>query len=381
MKPRVLVATRLYPPEVGAAAFRLEALVSGLREAGASVRVLTTKPPKETPREQRRREVSRWPVLRDRGGNVRGYVQYMSFDLPLFFRLLVSQADIVVSEPPPTTGVIVALSSIVRRRPYVYYAADVWTDALIAIQAPGWVVGCMRFLESRALRQANTVIAISKGVADQIAAFDVDPRRLTVVNNGVDTTVFSREGDSVPVEYPYFVYTGTMSEWQGAGIFIEALALVAKEFPAVQLHFFGQGSAEKELRRLAADVAPGKVSFGGVVQPEVAARWIRGATAAVVSIVPDQGYDFAKPTKIYAAAACGTPVIYAGQGACASMVTDNGLGLTAEFTAAAVAEKMIHMLRQNDDDGRGPRSEWVENNASLRLTGRRAAAEVLRTTN
>lgn len=377
MKPRVLVATRLYPPEVGAAAFRLEALVSGLREAGASVRVLTTQPPKETPGTARRPDVSRWPVLRDAGGNVRGYVQYMSFDVPLFFRLLLSRADVVVSEPPPTTGVMVALSSVLRRRPYVYYAADVWTDALVAIQAPRWVIGCMRFLEGHALRKASTVIAISDGVADQIAAFEVDPQRLTVVNNGVDTTVFTRDGDSAPVEYPYFVYTGTMSEWQGAGIFIEAIALVAKEFPAVQLHFFGQGSAETELRQLADDVAPGRVTFGGVVQPAVAARWIRGATAAVVSIVPDQGYDFAKPTKIYAAAACGTPVIFAGGGDCASMVADNGLGLASDFSAEAVAEKMIRVLRQSDD-GRAVRSAWVEDNASLRLTGQRAAAVVLR---
>lgn len=374
---KVLVATRLYPPEVGAAAFRLEALVSGLRDAGASVRVLTTKPPKGTPgMEVRRPGVSRWPVLRDAGGNVRGYVQYMSFDIPLFFRLLVSRADVVVAEPPPTTGVMVALSSILRRRLYVYYAADVWTDALIAIQAPRWVVGCMRYLEGHALRKASMVIAISEGVADQIAAFDVDPKRLTVVNNGVDTSVFTPDGDSAPAEYPYFVYTGTMSEWQGAGIFIEALALVAEQFPTVRLHFFGQGSAEGELRRLAEDVAPGKVTFGGVVQPAVAAEWIRGATAAVVSIVPEQGYDFAKPTKIYAAAACGTPVIYAGGGACAGMVADNGLGLTSEFAADAVAEKMVRMLSQSDD-GRAARSAWVEDNASLRLTGRRAAKRVL----
>ncbi|MHA7153642.1 glycosyltransferase family 4 protein [Arthrobacter sp. TMN-50] len=380
MKPRVLVATRLFPPEVGAAAFRLEALVEGLREAGASVRVLTSKPPKRTAGGNSRPDVSRWPVLRDASGNVRGYLQYMSFDVPLFFRLLLTPADIVVSEPPPTTGVVVALSSMLRRRPYVYYAADVWTDALTAIQAPKGVVGAMRFLEGIALRKASKVIAISQGVADQIAGFGVDPGRLTVVNNGVDTTVFSRDGEVAAVDYPYFVYTGTMSEWQGAGIFIEAVALVAAKSPDIKLHFFGQGSAEDALRRLAAELAPGRVEFGGVVQPAEAARWIRGATAAAVSIVPNQGYDFAKPTKIYAAAACGTPVIYAGSGDCADMVTDNGLGLASEFTAEAVAEKMARLL-QDSDTGRELRSDWVEGNASLRRTGQRAAIEVLRTAN
>ena len=41
--------------------------------------------------------------------------------------------------------------------------------------------------------------------------------------------------------------------------------------------------------------------------PTEAAEWIRGAAAALVSIVPGIGYDFARPTKTYAAAACGAP--------------------------------------------------------------------------
>ena len=65
---------------------------------------------------------------------MRGYVQYLSFDIPLFFRLLFARADLVVSEPPPTTGLVVAISLAgCADDPFVYYAADVWTDGLIAL--------------------------------------------------------------------------------------------------------------------------------------------------------------------------------------------------------------------------------------------------------
>ena len=264
--------------------------------------------------------ISRWPVLRDPGGNVRGYLQYLSFDIPAFFRLLVQGADVVVSEPPPTTGLVVALSSWLRRRPFVYYAADVWSEALSATDVPGVVIGIMRRVEGFVLRRAACVIAISDAVAEQVAKFGVPAERLRVVANGVDTSVFNPQGEAAASERPYFAYTGTISEWQGADVFVRALPIVQRKYPDAEIRFFGQGTDEPALRALAAEVAPGSVVFGGVVPPRQAAAWLRGAAAALVSIKPGQGYDFAKPTKIYAAAGCGTRVIFAGAGEGAAVV-------------------------------------------------------------
>ena len=110
--PRVLIASRLFAPEVSAGAFRLRALARGFVHRGCRVRVVTTTPPPTAPAttvEERGIEVSRFPVLRDRGGNVRGYVQYLSFDIPLFFRLLFARYDVAVAEAPPTTGLVVSV--------------------------------------------------------------------------------------------------------------------------------------------------------------------------------------------------------------------------------------------------------------------------------
>lgn len=370
---RVVLATRLFAPEVAAAAFRLKALADGLAAAGHQVTVLTTTPPKSTaPVVFPDYTVRRWPVLRDAGGNVRGYVQYASFDMPLAARLLLASADVVICEPPPTTGVVTAIACLLKRTPFYYYAADVWSDALVAIGAPTFVSGLMRGLERFALRRARGVVAVSDGVAERVRALGVAPERVRVVANGVDTTVFRPVDGSAAAEDPYFVYTGTMSEWQGSDIFIRALPLVLEKHPKVRLRFFGQGTVESRLRALAADLAPGSVEFGGVVPPSEAARWISGATGALVSIVPGQGYDFAKPTKIYAAAACGTPMLFAGVGASATLIRENGLGLVADHTPEAVAEQMVAML-----DGR-PRDsarlvDWARDNASLATTGRVAA--------
>lgn len=370
---KVVIATRLFAPEVAAAAFRLKAMASGLAAAGHQVTVLTTRPPAAAGTQDFPDiTVSRWPVLRDAGGNVRGYVQYASFDFPLVARLLLRSADVVVTEPPPTTGVMTALACLVRRTPFYYYAADIWSDALVAINAPAPVSGLMRAMERFALRRARGVIAVSDGVGDRVHELGVPRERIKVAANGVDTEQFHPMSDVPVADEPYFVYTGTMSEWQGADVFVRAMPIVLEKFPEAKLRFFGQGAAEPQLRSLAASLAPDNVEFGGVVAPAQAARWISGATCALVSIVPGKGYDFAKPTKIYAAAACGTPVLFAGTGASKALIEDNRLGAVADYTPESVAAQMIAMLNGSEVDLEHLVG-WVRGNASLATTGRAVA--------
>src|SRR5690606_850603 len=129
------------------------------------------------------------------------------------------------------------------------------------------------------------------------------------------------------------------------------------------------------------ELLPGRVDFGGVVEPAESASWIRGAIAALVSIVPGIGYDFARPTKTYAAAACGTPVIFAGTGAGAAVVRSGDLGEGADFEEEAVSAAMQRAL-ENADFALGPeertrRAQWARENVSLTAVGDRVAAVVV----
>ncbi|MDN5794459.1 MAG: glycosyltransferase family 4 protein [Intrasporangium sp.] len=378
---RVRLVSRLFTPEVGAAAFRLRVLADAFADAGRAVEVLTTRPPAEVPPgADGALTVRRWPVLRDAGGNVRGYVQYLSFDVPLFVRMLLSsRSDVTIVEPPPTTGLVSRVALAVHRRPYVWYAGDVWSDGVASMGAPRAVVAGMRAAESWVARGALRVLCISDEVAERIAGLGVSRDRLIVVGNGVDTEVFTPKGPT-PEAPAEFVYTGTMSEWQGAEVFVEALAKVRVQVPGARLVLLGQGSAVTDIMALADRIAPGAVESRGVVPPATCAAWIRGARAALVSIKPGLGYDFAKPTKIYAATACGTPVVYAGAGAGQQLVEQARLGWAPGYDVDAVAVAMLAALRQPSPE----RDElslrcitWTRGNASLRAQGRVAAAGVI----
>lgn len=378
---RVRLVSRIFTPEVGAAAFRLRVLADAFAELGHDVDVLTTRPPVEVPAgADGVLGVSRWPALRDRTGTIRGYVQYLSYDVPLLLRMLWGgRPDVTVVEPPPTTGVVAWAASVLQRRPYVWYAGDVWSDGVASMGAPRAVVVTMRAVESWVVRRALRVLCISDGVAERVAVLGVPAERLIIVGNGVDTDVFTPSGPP-PDDPAEFVYTGTMSEWQGAEIFVEALALVRRQAPGARLVLLGQGSATQDILALADRIAPGAVEWPGVVPPAEAARWIRTARASLVSIKPHLGYDFAKPTKIYAATACGTPVVYAGVGAGQELVERAGLGWAPGYDAESVAAAMLESLAQAEEqraDQAARCIQWTLNHASLRVLGRHAAEQVL----
>jgi len=340
---RIALVSRIYGPEPGAASFRLGVLARRMRDAGAAVRVLTARPPAayagDVP-DHDGIEIRRAPVLRDRNQYVRGYLQYASFDIPAFFRVLVARGiEAVVVEPPPTTGVAVRLACGIRRIPYIYYLADIWSDAVVAIDEPGIVARILRRVELFALNGAAAVLSASQEFSDRITELGVRSRVVTV-GNGADDTLFTPDGPARDLGRPYLVYAGTASEMHGAHIFIDALARVRETHPDLQVVFIGLGSSREFLERRAAEVAPGGVRFEPRLSPEETAEWIRGANATLASVAPTTAYHRMFPVKMYASVVTGTPVIYAGTVPGRRFAEEPGNGWAVDYDVEQVVAAM-----------------------------------------
>jgi glycosyltransferase involved in cell wall biosynthesis len=378
---RVLIASRLFPPEPGAAAYRLGALARALGEQGVEVDVLTTRPPERSGPAQDPPgvRVLRWPVLRDPGGNVRGYVQFASFDGPLVWRLLTCRRpDVVVVEPPPTTGTVVRLVTTLRRVPYVYYAGDVSSTAARGIGVPAPVVAVLRRVEAWAMSGAARVLAVSQGVATEVESLTRGRVPVTVVGTGVDTSVFSPPAGAVTTPEPTVAYAGTMSEIQGAGVFVDAFARVADEFPTARLVICGQGSEEQALRVRAEQQTPGRVEFRGMLGGTEVAEVLGTAWAGLASLHPGVGYDYAFPTKMFATTASGSPVVYAGPGPGRAMVVEHDLGWTCDWDVAQTAGALRAALVQPPTRTRRKAlRRWTLENASQSSVAAVAAEAVL----
>lgn len=176
---------------------------------------------------------------------------------------------------------------------------------------------------------------------------------------------------------PFLLYAGTASEWQGAEIFARAMHRVLREVPDARLVYLGQGSSWPALRALAAELPAGSVELRDPVDAATSAIWQRAARAAVVSLKPGIGYDFAMPTKMFAALACGTPVVFAGPGPAAQLVRAESLGTATDYHVDQVATAMAAALRTPPTEAERDRlAAWVLEHRSLAAVGRRGAAAI-----
>lgn len=370
-KPRAVMVSRLFRPEPAAASLALGAIADGLVDAGFDVTVLTSRAPREFEvRDEAGLTVRRAPVLRDKAGYVRGYAQYMSFDIPLFFRLLlVARPDLVICEPPPTTGAVVRAVCALRRLPYAYRAADLWSEAVRETGAPPIVVKVLTRLENWVLNGASTLMTVHEGMEERLSARGISTRTRRL-GFGIDTDVFRPDGRRVETGGPLFVYAGTASEVHGAEIFVEAFKTVLEHEPGAQLVFIGQGESFATIREQAETLPDGAVKVLGRKSPEQTAIWLRSATATLASVKPGP-YGFAFPTKAFASAACGTPVIYVGASRAGEKVVREGLGIAVAYDVDALAAAMIDVVGNTAADAADgtPAGHGGEENS----TARRAA--------
>lgn len=379
----VRIVSRIYVPEAAAASFRLAGVAQALREKGVEVEVVTTTAPPGVAADEQGR-VRRFPVLRDKEGYVRGYLQYLSFDIPAFFRVLFSpRAAVTLVEPPPTTGFFMRIAQRILGVPYVYYLPDLW-GAASASFAPKLVVTAVKALETFAVRGAAAVIAVNEEIAE--TARTMGAKSVYLIPNGIDTDTFTNEvkplsrterEDNGLADAPYFIYTGTASEWQGASIFISALAQVIDNIPH-HLVFLGKGSDWDLLKEQAEQPdLKGRVHVLQTLPPGETARWIAGAEAGLVSIKAGAGYDHAYPTKVLSTLACGTPVIYAGPGPARSDIVANSLGFCTDYSVSGISKVFSDFDAEKSTlESREKRRQWVVNNRSLRASSR-AVAKVL----
>jgi glycosyltransferase involved in cell wall biosynthesis len=339
---RVVIVSRVFAPEVSPASWLLRAVATELAGRGCDVTVLTARPPRgaviDDPRGVR---VRRFRVRRDRQQYVRGYLSYLSFDVPLALRLLLSRkADLYLVEPPPTTTAAVLVGA--RGAPVMVDAADLWSDAARIVTSSRLVLGALRRVELWGLRRAAHLLAAHEPLLIRLREVGVETPA-TVIGFGADTRVFRYRGEPI-ADPPLFVYPGTHSEWHGAGIFVEAFPAVLARHPLARMLFIGNGADREAMRERARELGiGGAVEFRPPTPPAELAPILASATAALASVKTGLGYDYAFATKAYSAFAAGCPLIFAGTGPTVDFLADPrraGAGIAEPYEADALAAAM-----------------------------------------
>src|SRR5690625_7647742 len=105
--------------------------------------------------------------------------------------------DALVLGPTPTTGLVGMVAAALRRVPYTFYAADVWSDATDSVEGvPTPVRTLLRWAEITVWKRAARVLTISPGVQHRLEQLAGARKGFVMVGNGIDTETFTVDGRS-----------------------------------------------------------------------------------------------------------------------------------------------------------------------------------------
>ena len=113
---------------------------------------------------------------------------------------------------------------------------------------------------AEALREADGVAAVSRDLADHVIGLGVDPAKVHVVPHGIDPEIFcpgdqsaARAQLNLPNGGPaQLLFVGNLLMSKGAGVLLEACALLKQRRVGLRCHLVGRGQDEPQLRVLAA---------------------------------------------------------------------------------------------------------------------------------
>jgi glycosyltransferase involved in cell wall biosynthesis len=173
-------------------------------------------------------------------------------------------------------------------------------------------IGFARRAMLAAAREAKALIAVSRALAERMAALGMPQDRVHVLRNGVDTGLFipaprdvARARLGLAHDGPLVLGVGNLVAEKAWDLLIRAVA----RLPAASLVIVGDGRLRGALEALAREVAPGRVRFlANMPQTELRFAYAAADVMGLPSL--REGW----PNVILESMACGTPVLASNVG-------------------------------------------------------------------
>ena len=140
--------------------------------------------------------------------------------------------------------------------------------------------------EIATLNLSDAIICPSRVTRDYIASLGLNPKRVTVIPNGVSPSDFSPTPlPSRENRIPTLLYIGTLADWQGLDVLIKALPKIVEQ-QAVRLQIVGRGRS-RQRKLLAKYIRKLGIESSVIVQPAVPHHEVPALMAAAdICIAP-----------------------------------------------------------------------------------------------
>lgn len=322
--------------------------------------------------------------LEDRVDHVGGTLHFRTAqpsDVPLpllreraLMRRLQQRIERVIAESRPHvvhahSPVLVGLPALRAARnhglPFVYEVRDLWENASVDRGKFGYnspLYWLARGLETFVLRKADAVVTICEALKADVTSRAVEPKRVFVVGNGVDTAAFAPadedEPNSLRARYGLagkrvIAYVGTFQPYEGLELLVNAMPEILARVPSAHLLIVGgsvgentaiESSLQSSVERLALDR---HVTLTGRLPHAMVTNAYALADVVVYPRLLTRTTALTTPLKPLEAMAMGKAVVVSDVPAMKELVADGETGATFPAgNAAALARVCVDLLQR-----------------------------------
>lgn len=251
---KVLIATGIYPPDLGGPATILTELPGALKKEGMAIKVITYSDVPLSEEEKKEGMVYRISRRQSSFGRQAKY----------FFQMLKLSfwADMIYATDTYSVGYFAyVIKTLIGKKYLIRFAGD---SAWEAAAAKGWTedyivdfqkkkygsaIEKLKQRRTKIMVNADQVIAVSNFMAEVAGLIGVAKEKITVIYNSVD--FFGQQPARIKPEVPTLVFAGRLMPWKGVEALLYVVAKLKEQWPGIIFEVLGDGPEEKKLKELA----------------------------------------------------------------------------------------------------------------------------------
>jgi len=359
---RIAVLTQFFPPETLAGANRVAALVQALAEVG-EVRLAAPQPSYPDPVAYVGAPEPQLPAgvhlarVAPFSAQSRSWPARAAAESAMAWHVAraatAEPADVVVASSPSMflgpSGLVAARR---RRARYVWDLRDLtWEYGSESGVVSGPVARTAIGMLGRAMwwtaRHADLVACATSGLGVELSR-RLPGRRVEVIPNGIDAALVEALDPTPPPasDHVRVLYAGLVGHAQGLDVLLD----VARRAPDVRITIAGDGPRRESLEREARTGGLANLVFTGYVPPAQLVGLYHDADVLFAQLLRSELHSTtAAPSKLLEYMAAGRPIVYAGEGSAAEIVSSAGAGVVVP---PGDADAVVHAIAGLDETER-----------------------------
>lgn len=369
---RILFLTDNFPPEVNAPASRTYEHAKEWVKRGCEVTVVTCFPnfPQGRVYEGYKNKlfvreyidgikvVRVWTYIAANKGFIKRTLDFISFSVSSFWAGLFISTDLIVATSPQFfTALSGRTLAFWKRKPWVMEVRDLWPESIKTVGAmkDNFFIRYFEWEEKRCYASARKIIVVTDSFKDRLMSRNVDPKKIEVVKNGVDCTVFFpiAKNDELLRQLQLngkkiIGYIGT----HGLAHRLDFILRCAKQLEGKNNYhflFIGDGAEKEKLLQLKERLGIQNVTMLDSVSKREVKEYISILDVALVNLKKSDLFTTVIPSKIFENAAMEVPVLLGVNGEARRIIEFYKAGLCFEPESEADFICQLELLLSNQE--------------------------------